>query len=219
MYSATTLDIVGFREQAVPHTFFRQDDETRHLAILFPGLGYTTHMPLLFYPARLLLAQGADVLRVEYAYKQQAGFLTQPAGERNRWFIGDVSAACDAGLAQRPYDQITLVGKSMGTLAMGHLLTADERLRGARCVWLTPLLQHDQWRAQVKQVEHRALFCTGTADPHYDAACLDKVQQATRGSSIVVDGANHSLEIEGEVLRSIQVLERVMEGMQEFLGK
>ena len=99
MYATATLDIVGFRDQAVPHTFFRQDDETRHLAILFPGLGYTTHMPVMFYPARLLLAQGADVLRVEYAYRQQADFLTLPAEERNRWFFGDVSAACDAGLA------------------------------------------------------------------------------------------------------------------------
>src|SRR5215210_1072785 len=69
MYSSTTLDIRGHRGDAVPNTFFAQDSETHHLAVVFPGLGYTAHMPVLYYPRRLLLERGADVLLVEYDYR------------------------------------------------------------------------------------------------------------------------------------------------------
>jgi hypothetical protein len=50
MYWSTTLGIRGHRDDAVPNTFFAQDSETHHLAFVFPGLSYTTHMPVLYLP-------------------------------------------------------------------------------------------------------------------------------------------------------------------------
>ena len=86
MYSSTTLDIRGHRGDAVPNTFFAQDSETHHLAFVFPRLGYTAHMmPVLYYP-RLLLERGADVLLVEYDYREQANLRMPRIPERNRWF-------------------------------------------------------------------------------------------------------------------------------------
>ena len=218
MYSAETLNIVGYRHEAVPNTFFRQKGETRHVAILFPGLGYTAHMPVVYYPGRLLAARGADVLRVEYTYNRRPDFQALPDEEQDRWFHADVTAACDAALAQRSYEQVTLVGKSIGTLAIGYLLTTQPRLPRPQCVWLTPLLRNERLRAQIKQVRHRALFVIGTADPQYDPAKLAEVQQATEGDRIVIEGADHSLEIAGDIVQSIRALGRIMEGIQKFLG-
>ena len=109
MYGATTLAITGYRNEPVPHRFLRQDEHARHVAILLPGIGYTCDMPLLYYPARLLLARGADVLRVEYAYQQREDFTATTAEEQGRWVVADVTAACHAVLAQRDYEQITFV--------------------------------------------------------------------------------------------------------------
>ena len=92
MYGATTLAITGYRDEPVPHTFLRQDQAARHVAILLPGIGYSCDMPLLYYPARLLLARGADVLRVEYGYQQRADFKTATADEQGRWVVADVTA-------------------------------------------------------------------------------------------------------------------------------
>jgi predicted alpha/beta-hydrolase family hydrolase len=217
MYSAMTLAITGHQEEPVPHTFLRQDESARHVAILLPGLGYSCDLPLLYYPSRLLLARGADVLRVEYAYQQREDFRTATADEQGRWVVADVTAACHAVLAQRDYEQITFVAKSLGTLALGPVLTADQRLARAHVVWLTPLLRSDHLRAHMAQWGGHSLFVIGTADPYYDAASLAEVQAATRGETVVVDGANHSLEIDGEVLHSLEALMQVMRAMQQFL--
>src|SRR5437764_5532593 len=147
MYGATTLAITGYRDEPVPHTFLRQDEAARHVAILLPGLGYSCEMPLLYYPSRLLLARGADVLRVEYAYQLRADFKAAIAAEQERRVVADVTAACQAVLSQRAYEQVTFVAKSLGTLALGPVLTADARLARAHAVWLTPLLRIDHMRA------------------------------------------------------------------------
>ena len=217
MYSSTTLDIRGHRGQAVPNTFFAQDSETHHLAVVFPGLGYTAHMPALYYPRRLLLERGADVLLVEYDYRGRVNFRMPRDPERDRWFFEDVAAACAAGLGQRPYSGVTLVGKSLGTRAMGYLLTEDARLSPARCMWLTPLLRADRLRAQMRQASGHSLFVIGTADTHYDPAYLEEVRLVSGGESVVIRGADHSLEIEGDTVGSIRAVEQIVRAMQQFL--
>jgi predicted alpha/beta-hydrolase family hydrolase len=218
MYSPETLSINGYLDQAVPHTFFKQEDETRHLAILLPGAGYTAHMPLLYYPMRLLLEMGADVLRVEYAYMGRAEYEALSPAERVRWVFADVTAACRTGLEQRVYQQVTLVGKSLGTMAMGYLLTTEATLAQAQAIWLTPLLWNDLLRAQIRQAKPRSLFVTGTADPHYSAEHLAELQAATAGEAVVIEGANHSLEISGNLFASLQGMEQVIRALRGFLG-
>jgi hypothetical protein len=216
MYSSTTLDIRGHRDDAVPNTFFAQDSETHHLAFVFPGLSYTTHMPVLYYPRRLLLERGADVLLVEYDYREQANLRMPRDPERDHWFFDDVAAACGAGLGQRPYSGVTLVGKSLGTLAMGYLLTEGTRLPQAQCVWLMPLLRNDRLRAQMRRARGHSLFVIGTAAGHYDPAYLDEVRLASGGESVVIQGADHSLEIKGDTVGSIRAVEQTIRAMQLF---
>jgi len=216
-YSATTLDIRGHRGEAVSNTFFSQDFEAWSLAVIFPGLGYTAHMPVLYYPRLLLMERGADVLVVEYDYRERANFRMPRDPERDRWFFDDVAAACEAGLRRRPYSGVTLVGKSLGTLAMGQLLTEGLRLPQTQCIWLTPLLRDDRLRAQIRQARSRSLFVIGTADGHYDPAYLDEVRLASRGESVVLEDADHSLEIKGDTVGSIRALEQIVRATQRFL--
>jgi pimeloyl-ACP methyl ester carboxylesterase len=218
MFSFSTLTITGYNDVPVPHTFVRQEAEAQRVAILLPGVGYTAHMPLLYYPMRLLLTLGADVLRVEYEYNRREGYASLSFGERVRWLLADATAACRAALAQRPYQQVTLVGKSLGTLAMGHLLTSEPALAQAQAIWLTPLLGNERLRAQVQQARPRSLFAVGTADPYCDLTHLAEIQQITGGETVVIEGADHSLEIEGDVMQSLQAVEQVMRAVQAFLA-
>ena len=218
MYSTETIDIKGYNNEPVPHTFFKQATTTDHLAIVLPGRGYTAQMPLLFYPISLMLAKGTDVLRVEYAYDQQPDFQALRADEQLRWLFADVTAAYQAGIAQRPYHQITLIGKSLGTLAMGHLLTIQTLPAQVKAIWLTPLVRFDKLRQQIKQFGGRSLFVIGTADPHYDPTFLAEVQQATGGEVVAIEEADHGLNIENKVLQSVQALETVVRAIEAFLG-
>lgn len=214
MPTKQTLAIVGYRDEPVPHRFFRQDGETRHVAIVLPGMGYTTDMPLLHYPARLLLQTGADLLVVDYAYSRRADFAALPPSEREAWLFADVVAAYRAALAQRPYHEVTLLGKSLGTLAMARLLATEAELVGARTVWLTPLLTDDRVWAQLRRAGRPSVVAIGTADPFYDEARIAEVRALSGTEVVVIDGADHSLELPGDALGSLAALERVLRALQ-----
>ena len=215
MYAIESLDIRGYQNIPVPNAFFRQQHVTDHLAIVFPGMGYTAQMPVLYYPTRLLLSRAADVLRVDYVYPRPE-LQALAATEQERSFQTDITAAYAAARTQRPYTQVTLVGKSIGTLALGYLL-ATTPMPPVRCIWLTPLLRNDQLRSQMCQIKHPALIVIGTADPHYNATYLAEVEAATDGWSVIIEDADHSLEIDGKLVESIQAQARIIEAMEQFI--
>jgi pimeloyl-ACP methyl ester carboxylesterase len=218
MFTFETLDIAGHQNRPVPHTFLKQKRETQHVALLLPGVGYTAHMPLLYYTMRVALDQGADVLRVETMYVKEEGFNALEPAARARWVFDDASAAFRAALAQRAYQHATLVGKSLGTLAVGHLLETEPDLAHVEAIWLTPLLWNDTLRSQINRFRPRSLFLAGSADPHYSAGHLAEVKRATQGEAVVIEGANHSLEIEGNLMRSLEALRRVVEAVLSFFA-
>lgn len=219
MYAAESLPINGYRGEPVPNEFLRQQGESDHLAVLLPGMGYTCDMPLFYYAESLLLHTGADVLRVEYAYNRRPGFRELPQDEQRRWLLADATAGFRAALGQRPYREVTLIGKSLGTLAMGHLL-AEFPGRGVRAVWLTPLLREDGLREQMRLHGGPALLATGTADPFYEPLSLDEVREAIEGEGqvVLIEGADHGLDIPGDPIASVKAVEQVVAALQAFLG-
>lgn len=212
-----TLKIAGYRGELVPNTFFHQNGEADHLAMLFPGIGYTCQMPLLYYQTGLFLwSLGADVLWVEYAYNR-ADFQSMPDSEQKDGFSADVTASCKAGLEQRTYPKVTLSGKSLGTLALGHLLTTEPALSHAQAIWLTPLLNDKKLREEIMKARQRSLLVIGTKDAHYDAAHLEEMKTLPHVRIVVLEEANHSLEVEGDVSKSIRLMDRVIQEIERFI--
>jgi hypothetical protein len=211
----SSLDVIGYQNQRVPNTFIIQPKPTPHLGIILPGYRHSADMADLHYAGRILLEQGADLLRVEYVY-YQTNFMEQPENGQDKWISNDVFAVCNAGLSYRSYEQITLVGKSLGTIAMGHLL-ADSRFQSATCVWSTPLLTVEWLRSRIEQTHPRSLFIIGTADKFYKPDILKHLENVTKGRAVVIEGANHGLEIPDDISKSLMALNQIVQALQEFL--
>jgi hypothetical protein len=212
-----SLEVMGYQNQPVPTTFIASSNPTGHLGIILPGYRYPVEMAPLHYAGRVLLEQGADVLRVEYAYNQ-TDFIERPETEQDEWISADVFAACGTGLGQRAYEKITLVGKSLGTIAMGHLLT-DERFQNAACIWFTPILTLDWLRSCIEQVHPRSLYIIGTEDQFYQPDILKHLEEVTGGNSLVIDGVDHSLENPDSIHQSLSALHKIIEALQVFFGE
>jgi hypothetical protein len=210
------IEALGYARSPVPASMIVHAGETDHLGVILPGYRHTVDMPDLHYAGLILQAAGADVLRVEYAYPK-TDFMNRPEPERAEWLSADVRAACSAGLKRRPYRKTTLIGKSLGTLALGHLLE-EPLFESAACVWSTPVLA-DAWLcAQIRKHHPRSLFIIGTADHFYDPALLGELVAATKGKSLVLEGVHHGLEIEGDIPGTLAVLNRIVGALQEFIS-
>ena len=216
MVSISSLTIKGYNETSVPNTFFRQHEEAEYGVIVLPGLGYTAQMPLLFYGVELMASLKADVLTVDYAYNQR-DFMALNEKERVHRVFNDVQPAYHALLGQRPYGKLVFMGKSLGTLAMGHILTVEAVPAPAHAVWLTPILRNATLRDQIKKYGGRSLFISGTADPHYDAGYMKEVQKATNGHVMLIDEADHTLNIKGDLNRTIHELGNIIDNIKAFI--
>ena len=216
-FDYSSISISGHHGQPVPNTFIKQKGKTDHLALLFPGLHYSADMPVLYYPGRILLEREADLLQVETTYNRQPGFSALSDADQVAWLHADAAAALESPLAQRPYQRITLVGKSIGTLAMGELVHSDERLVKAGCIWLTPLLTNPRLVEQIEQGGQCGLFVTGTLDPYYQPQRLNQVVKVTCSSSLVIAGADHSLEVPGNIWATLTALNELMRSVNEFI--
>ena len=218
MVAYASLEIAGYGGAPVPNTFLRQEAGSDHLALTLPGRGYRATMPALYYPEQALLAHGADVLRAEYAYDREPGFSALSEAQRDARLRADVLAALDAGLAQGRYRQLTLVGKSLGTLAMAHLLEGDARASAARCLWLTPVLISPAVRSHMLAIGRSGLLVIGTSDPFYEPDLVAELQRTCHPASLVVPGADHSLELPGDLAGSLRVMEQLVRAVEAFLA-
>ncbi len=185
--------------------------------MIFPGLRYNTSMPGCYYPALAMLAKGADVLNVNYDYTNP-GFQELPDREQSRWIAADASAVIRAGLSAGEYEKVTLIGKSIGTIALIHLLAADPALEKADFLWLTPILRDEYLRRGMAARRHHGLFVIGTADSLYDESLLAEVVQSTGGESLVLPGVDHGLEIPDDAPGSIRAMETIIRRIDQFVA-
>lgn len=219
-YKYSSLTIAGFGDRPVPNSFLRQEEPASVLAVEYPGLNYTCDMPLLYYPANLLLQRGADVLQVKTDYTG-AAFQALPAEERLRCVYGDASAALQAGRVQRKYSQVVLIGKSIGTLALAALFSSGAA-QEALAIWLTPLLRQPFLVEAALTAKAPALFVVGTADHTYDAAALERIlaaNSANGAEALYVEGGDHRLEVEGDTFRSLRNMDEILRGVERFLAR
>lgn len=211
------LEIAGYGGLPVPNTFIRQDDETRHLGVILPGLRYRPNMPGLYYLALHLRIIGADVLMVDYRYDQRPDLATMPDAERRAWWLADATASLESGISQRRYDRITIVGKSLGTVTMASLLADDERLRAAEAIWLTPALKAPGLPQLIHHCRQRGLMMIGTADPYYDADLLAGFRQ--QGLQVLeLPDVDHRLECPDGAVRSAEAMADMTRAFERFLA-
>jgi dienelactone hydrolase len=212
----TMLSIEGPDKNPLPNRFYRQENgRASHLALILPGLFYTCDKPLLYYPTQLFLWREADVLQLWRDYSSLDAASTSRE-EQVGSLISDCQALLEAGRSQKDYAGYILVGKSLGTIGLAYLLS---RLAGetVAAIWLTPLLQQPRLVQAAANASAPGLFITGSGDPNYDAQAMARIRQATGAESLIIQDADHSMEIPGDITRSLFVMQKVLQGIADFL--
>lgn len=213
---AGRIEIRGYGGENVPNEFLRQPSGSSSLGVILPGVGYTSAMPLLYYAGRLLIERGCDVLIVNYDYRSISR--TVPRQELEERLFMDTLQALSVAYGQHPYASVVLVGKSLGTMAMAHLLES-RRWPIEASVWLTPIVRREDVRRELEKMSHRAFVAIGTDDGEYDEQLLDELEQRHGVDVCTIESAEHSIDIDGDVPGSVEAVRTVMHRMQAFFER
>lgn len=190
----------------VPNHFFHQG--SNRLVIILPGRGYTIEHPVLFHLRYLALENGFDVLPVEYGY-QAARRDFKP--EEWPLLAQDVHAAT-APVLERGYQQVCIIGKSLGT-PLAIELAKTINAPAVSLILLTPISAAVQAMSDLNHV--RTLALIGTNDSIYSP---DMVTQT--GSQVqwkVLEGLDHGLFIEDNWRVSLDALNSILAVCERFL--
>lgn len=176
--------------------------EPAGLALVLPGRAYSPEAPLLEFARQALLASGWTVQQVWWDLPDTPGL------DLEAWVRDEV----DQALGVDDPDRLMICGKSLGTRGASYAAEL-----GADAIWLTPLLTQTGVVDGIRANPGRQLLVGGTADDLWDADLATDL--AAGGCDVLqIDGADHSLGIPGDPVRSAEILVEVTRAIVRFLG-
>ncbi|MET3696807.1 hypothetical protein SAMN05877753_101618 [Bacillus oleivorans] len=197
-------------------TLLTQDDQNRKLAILLPGAGYNTKMPIFYYTTSLFLELGFDVLLINYDFSGKE-YEKVSNDELFRCVRKDVLAGYEKVNPGENYQDFVIAGKSLGTIAMATLFDEKKEIGQAKSIWLTPLIHNDYVFNHMSNAKQKSLAVIGTEDFCYREERWTILKQMSNFETLLIDRADHSLDRKGDVLSSIEALKETIEQMRRFV--
>lgn len=181
----------------------------KKIAVIFPGVGYHTDKPLLYYSKKLAAQNGYEIAEVPYG-----GFPDGVKGSEKKMERVFFSALEQAGEILKGtdfsrYDDILFLSKSVGTAVASAY--AESRGLKTRNIFYTPV------EASFRFMKQPGIVFTGTADGWVN---FDAVQKGCRDggySLYVTEGGNHSLET-GDVRTDLENLQKIMEISGQYIS-
>ncbi|MBH0170053.1 alpha/beta hydrolase [Fictibacillus sp. 18YEL24] len=208
--------VIGYKNLKIPYVIQTKTDQPKGLAIMLPGIGYTVKSPLFHFSSGAFLNKGYDVLHVNYPYSS-TDYEDFSLEEITSALINDVSKVLNEVVDHTFYKSYYVIGKSFGTMAIP---TALDMLpsQSTKAIWLTPRLIGEQVFQTLRTCTQDSLCVIGDKDPFYD---IDKMNHIIRNPSIecmMPPGANHALEVDNDILTSIDMVKSVMKRIDDFIS-
>ena len=214
MSDLVRLDLQTHEGQPLVHKYYRLADSTKGLVVTLPGNHYGVDGPLLYYPSEFLANRGWDTLAITYGFQSRGE-------EFSPGIIADVLLECENAirvcLNQRKYDNIALVGKSLGALIIAQLCGSMIELENVKAVYLTPPIStpfFGQLFLQTSQLAHMVL---GTGDRFYSEAALGELRSAREYGLTLIENADHSMDIHGDIEGTLEGMKRIVSEVVQFL--
>jgi predicted alpha/beta-hydrolase family hydrolase len=213
MPEPTYLDLSAEDGRPLRHKYMQHQPQASGLLVILPGDNYGVDGPLLYYPGQLLWNLGWDSAALTYGY-QSAGRPFSPLA------IADVLAECQNAvrtlLAEREYTHLVLMGKSLGAALVGLLCQQMALPSSTRAVYLTPPLG-PLFNPIFLETTQPACIALGTADRYYDEKSLSALKKARGFQLIKIEGADHSMNIPGDLGASLRALQVAVERVMGFI--
>ena len=181
------------------------------LAVVFPGLGYHSDKPLLYFSKRLARQAGYEVLEITYDFPFKPG---EVKGDQNKMEKAFDIAVKQAGeqLSQVEFDRcskVLFIGKSIGTAVAAHY--DKEHDLGAKQLVFTPVPGTFKFLR-----EGGAVVYHGLSDPWCGNEIVREKCSELKLELHEVEGANHSLETDNAIVDAAN-LEYILKAVAAYI--
>ena len=198
------------------HKFYRQEGDAKGLLVTFPGGNYGMDGPLLYYPSELLGAAGWDTLALTYGFQLSMEPFSPKAISG---LLEECRVAVGVITEEREYPRLSLIGKSLGAAVVAFLCQTEPYLAGARAAYLTPPLGMPFFDPIVSQTAQPAYLAIGTQDRFYDPQVLESLLAKRSFELTVIEGADHSMDVTGDLEASLEAVKRIVGEVLEFFQR
>ena len=182
------------------------------LAIVLPGARYTSLGPAIRFPVIALEQLGATVREVVYPEARssstfdESDWATFGAATRDQTY---------GFVADGEWDRVVFVAKSLGTGVLARIGPQLD-VPNPSAIWLTPLFRNATDRNGAIAAGWPALLVAGTSDFAHDDAGFDQVTAALHAKTLLIDGADHGLEIPGDAAATASAMRRLVDATLAF---
>lgn len=183
-----------------------------HLGLVIPG-GVFFLSAVLRIPAVALQERSVELRDVALS----PGFNPSGTLEDNREYFEGVGQQIQAFVDERAWSEVTLVAKSVGTMIIGFVGPTLSLPPKVNALWLTPTFPLDYVRDGAIGTGWNSLIVSGSADHWYDAERTDEVIEALGARHLLVDGADHNLEVAGNVRATLRALDDLATATLSFI--
>ncbi len=179
-------------------------------ACIFPGIGYHSDKPLLYFAKKLAKAFGYRIVEVSYS-----GFPLDILGDTEKMKAAFVSALkqTETVLEKENFEaagECLFISKSIGTA----VAAAFQKAHGitAKNIYFTPVAESFDFMAPKSGIVFH-----GTLDPWADTDTIRTVCRELDLPAYITEGANHSMET-GDVGRDIEELGKIMSVCKSYIS-
>lgn len=189
------------------------ENNSNVLAVILPGIGYTLDRPLLDYSKKLCLELGFNVLPIEYGFQAAR---TEFDIEKFNYILKETMELLKISLSSN-YKKVIFIGKSIGTVIQS-LLQKMLLEEGADYEFINIYLTPVDKTVELGIAED-SLVVSGTCDPLINYDSMNKIDGMKSVKFIKVTGGDHSLNIKGNIIKSIEYLMNVIKSEKNFMEK
>jgi len=178
------------------------------LAVIFPGIGYHTDKPLLYFSKKIAKENGFEIVEVNYG-----GFEPGIKGKADKMRQAFLSALSQTeeilkSVDFSQYEKILFISKSVGTVVAGAY--ANKKDIHPYNIFYTPV------EKSFDVMNNKGIVFHGNDDPWIDHSIFMEKISKTDCPYYTFDGANHSLET-GSVIADLKNLNYIMEVTEEYI--
>ena len=183
----------------------------KKIAVIFPGIGYHSDKPLLYYSKKAALKHDYEIIEVTYDLSSFENIKDDIAKREEA-----LQSAYEQAAAQlykikfNEYDRVVFIGKSIGT-AVAAKFNSSYMINAEQIVF-TPIPQTFTY---IENCE--GLLFHGSADPLCPTDLIQEAGDALSLTYAIIPEANHSLET-GDVVIDIENLGIIIRSVEKILA-